>query len=323
MNLPLSPDQLRLFGIFFPRYLKSFQELIQNQTRFVHYTNAEGALSILKNRSFWMRKPQWMNDYREIDYGFECLDEAYSKSEGGKHFQKSMETAFPGVTKAILDNFNQWLFHYRNNTFVACVSEHDNHEDINGRLSMWRGYGSGTGVALVVKSHPFAMVSDALGAYSTPVVYLTPLEVAAHLEAIATSIDENADFVKSVPQGQIEYMVHEAFRYGMLCTKHPGFAEEREWRIVYSPDRDQKTVKLLPKSFENIGGVRQPVHSIPLADVPGYTDLSPQAILDRVIIGPSRFPGAHLETFRHALEEAGVQDVATKVVISDIPLRTF
>jgi hypothetical protein len=50
-------------------------------------------------------------------------------------------------------------------TFVACFSEHggtnwdasdrDHQEDAFGRLSMWRAYGRGSGVALVLNHKPF------------------------------------------------------------------------------------------------------------------------------------------------------------------------
>lgn len=36
-------------------------------------------------------------------------------------------------------------------SYITCFSEHLESEDKYGRLSMWRGYGKGTGIALVLK----------------------------------------------------------------------------------------------------------------------------------------------------------------------------
>lgn len=316
----LNADQLRLLQIFFPRVFDAYGRILQKQTRFVQYTRAESAIKLLRSGTVWMRKPQWMNDYREIEHGLDCLIAAYDRSEAGKRFRSALDKAFPNITKSIQDSFNPWVESYRSNTYVACVSEHDDEEDVNGRLSMWRAYGGGTGVALVVKSAPFTMVSDELGAYSSPVSYLDQAGVEAHFSTIADAIEKDMDFVQSRQQGEIEYLIHEAFRYGILCNKHPGFAEEREWRIIYSPDRDTK--KVLTKSIEVIGGEPQPVYRIPLKDISGYTSLAVADILDRIIIGPTRFPSAALESFRAELNALNVPDADKKVVVSDIPLRT-
>ena len=89
-----------------------------------------------------------------------------------------------------------------------------------------------------------------------------------------------------------------------------------------TPDRDEVQYKkhVLTKSVEVISGIPQPVYSIPLRSFEGY-DISIASILDRIIIGPSNFPGALLEAFWHELEASGVPDAKQKVFVSDIPLR--
>jgi hypothetical protein len=136
--MELGPDQMRLFSIFFRRAFEARMNVMQGQTRFVHYTRAEATLKILRSKSVWMRKTQWMNDYLDVQHGLDCLLHAYDKSDGGKRFQAAMEMAFPGITKKFQDSFNPWIQDYRWNTFVTCLSEHDDHEDFTGRLSMWR-----------------------------------------------------------------------------------------------------------------------------------------------------------------------------------------
>jgi hypothetical protein len=83
---------------------------------------------------------------------------------------------------------------------------------------------------------------------------------------------------------------------------------------------DQRDPKRMTKSIEIISGAPQPVFSIPLEALPGY-DISMPTILDRVIIGPTKFPDAVAESMIHELETAGVKDAGKKVFYSEIPLR--
>ena len=100
---------------------------------------------------------------------------------------------------------------------------------------MWRAYGGSSGVVIVLKSTPFTTASDALGAYSSPVAYFSKEDAGVHFDKIATAIEGDMDFVRSQQRHEIAALIHEAFRFGIICCKHPGFAEEREWRIVYNP----------------------------------------------------------------------------------------
>jgi hypothetical protein len=68
--------------------------------------------------------------------------------------------------------------------------------------------------------------------------------------------------------------------------------------------------------------VPQPIYKIPLKDIPeiGFFGSIP-SLINRVIIGPTEYPLALSEAFVQLLEEAGVQEAASKVCVSDIPLR--
>jgi hypothetical protein len=187
---------------------------------------------------------------------------------------------------------------------------------------MWKSFcPQNDGVALVINSAPFTAISDVLGAFSFPVSCRTEREVDDHFGQIAANIQSEMELVKNYPdRSRIEWMVHELLRFEMLCTKHSSFLDEREWRIVYAPDRDVREPKPLAKSVEKIGAAPQPIYSIPLEPLSGY-DISIPAILDRVIIGPAKFPDAVFESFEHELEQAGVKDARQRIFYSGIPLR--
>ena len=89
-------------------------------------------------------------------------------------------------------------------------------------------------------------------------------------------------------------------RFATLCTKHPGFAEEREWRVVYCPTLEQSPY--LIKDIAVVRGVPQPIYKIPLKDIPeaGFAGAIP-AQLSRVIIGPTQYPLALAEAFVESL----------------------
>jgi hypothetical protein len=54
--------------------------------------------------------------------------------------------------------------------------------------------------------------------------------------------------------------------FAVLCTKHPGFAEEAEWRVIHCPWWENSPHLL--KETELIQGVPQPVYKIALEDIP-------------------------------------------------------
>ena len=320
--MDLTPDQLRLSSAFFPEAVKQRLALVQNGGRFVHYTRAENALKIIRNKRMWMRKPQWTNDYLEIEHGFQSLHSMFHKGEGGKRFKAALGAAVPDWIEKVLTPFDKWITNYRRNSYVACVSRHESVDDLSGRLHMWRAYcPQGDGVALVVKSDPFTAISDVLGAYGFPVSYRDQKQVDDYFAEIAANVERESDFIRNYPEPvYVQFLIHELFRYEMLCTKHSKFFDEQEWRILYCPDLDQRDPRRMTKSIEIINGSPQPVFSIPLEALPGY-DISIPTILDRVIVGPTKFPDAVAESMIHELEGAGVKDAASKVFYSEIPLR--
>ena len=82
--------------------------------------------------------------------------------------------------------------------------------------------------------------------------------------------------------------------------------------------------KVLEMGIETISGVPQPLYKVPLSDKPeeGLIGIEIPAFVDRIIIGPSSFPTPIFDAFVATLTAAGVRDAFSRVVISNIPLRT-
>lgn len=313
-------DQDKLQHIFLP-YMSQMQARVRDcSIRFVHYTSAEAAMNILRTREVWMRKTSCMNDFMEVQHGAECLSMAYRTSEGDK-FKSALDDAFPGICHEIEELFNGWFPHFQTGTYLTCVSEHLDEEDAFGRLSMWRAYAKGRGVALVLNNTPFVNPSDALKAYTSPVAYRTDEQSAKDLGQIAEGIEQNLDFIRSKERQVIRDWVFHAFRFALICLKHPGFSEEREWRVVHSPQFEPS--QRLIKEVRAIQGMPQPIYKIPLRNVPeeGFMGAEIPELIDRIIIGPTDYSVAALEAFRDLLSEAGVDNPLDRISVSNIPLR--
>jgi len=194
---------------------------------------------------------------------------------------------------------------------------------LHGRLSMWRAFGGATTarVALVLKI-PLAVGSNqALNAILSPVGYFPDEDVAHELNSVSNNLRTNRDFLRGVDRNEFISIVFMMFVTAVVCLKHEGFHEEREWRIIYSPKRMPSP--LMESSVEVIGGVPQLVYKIPLENNldAGLSGIDLRDLLDRVIIGPSQFPWVMYEAFVAALDAAGVKDAASRVFASQIPVR--
>jgi hypothetical protein len=108
----ISSEQLRLTELFFPFAFRKVLEVNEKKTRFVHYTNADAALSILRNREVWLRQSTVMVDYLEVEYGLQRVVEAYD-GEPGEKLKSTLEAVVPGFVKRFEDHMNAWAPHIR------------------------------------------------------------------------------------------------------------------------------------------------------------------------------------------------------------------
>lgn len=262
-----------------------------------------------------------MNDFMEIEHGAACLKAAWD-SPAGQIFKNWLGQLFEGFLDRIVTQHNSDQIHLKNDTYLTSVSVHeDGAEDVYGRLSMWRAYGAPTSVALVVNPTAFMGRTEQLGAYSVPVIYQNHEEFLAWFAEWTSGLMAQTDLLRSIGPDEVSNYLIQAFRRILLCTKHPGFHEEQEWRIYHTPAFDGGPDKPLVKDFETIRGVPQPVMKIPLDPALGIPGLAVKELLNRVIIGPTEHSLPMYLAYRDALEKAGVEGAAAMVIASNIPLR--
>ncbi len=293
--------------------------------RFVHYTSADAALSILRSKRLWLRNTQSMVDYREVRHGYDMLHRHFNTSGRRERFIQAFAFA-PGVAEEALRGFDGWWSgNNALNIYVASLSEHDRSEDQHGRLSMWRGFGNPATprVAMVLSVPRESEALFGLKSMFSPVGYLTDAELDTEMAKVLGNIEREADYLKTVPPSLIRDHVFGMLYASVTCLKHEGFKEEKEWRVVYHPQIARSSHMEL--DLVSVNGVPQNIYKLPLdaqKDV-SLEDLDMMNMLERIIIGPSAYPfvlyQAFVEVLRNELSDPGA---TTRVVVSGIPIRS-
>ncbi|MEY1555202.1 DUF2971 domain-containing protein [Yoonia sp. R2331] len=319
-------DYLRIFN---PILAERYQTLANEKFDLVHYTSASNALRILNDQRVSLRNASLMNDFSEIDHGEKCIVEAWKSVHGRGNGQIPNGELFnllhdisPVIFPAVEQTFDKVLHQRRIDSFLLSLAEHDEKsEGTLGRLSMWRAYGGRTNVALVLNN--FSETPDeASGAFTVPVTYSNFEQFSTdHFPKLVAALRDNIETLKCMSPDQIARAVSWTLHTLSISIKHPGFSEEREWRILYAPwliSDDEIESRVV-----DIGGIPQKVFDL---------DLSPNRNTDRpwrqipnllkkVIIGPTEHPWVLYEAFVIELENLGISDAGSKVIVSEIPIR--
>lgn len=313
------PDLTKLVNIFLPGHMEKRSKVKSENIRFAYYTSADTAMKIIKNGKIWLRSTTVMNDFSEIKYGIELTKNAFS-GPSGKAFEQAINGVFPDIMEKAKSGFDPIKQHIQCKSYLTCLSVHKESEDTNGRLSMWRAYGD---IAIVIKYGFLINKTDLLNVNSTPVYYLDKKRFNSRLEQVTKGISENSDYLMQVGEDLVLTTIKLMFFLAAIGTKHPGFKEEKEWRIFH--DQTKNVEKQLPEEIVIINGVPQQILKLPFKIDPlndRDSDGDVAGLLDRIIIGPTQYPKVSRNAFVKLLVEAGVKDANDKVIESRIPLRT-
>lgn len=329
-SFAIPPNVLKLrrkiARIFLPNATKRAEKIGWDENspaRFVHYTSASAAMSIIASKSLWMRSTLCMADYREIGHGFDLLREVLSQKPLSKAFIDSLDACVPGVASEAFAGFDNAWGRVQRATYITCLSEHHADEDNHGRLSMWRAFAPGSARVAIVFSVPaFASAVQALSIIFSPVGYLTAAEVTEGLTAVTQNIQDNAEFLRGVDRPTVLSYAFSMLLSAVLSLKHVSFREELEWRAIHLPTIHPSD--LMKSSIKDISGLPQLVYEIPLdaTKSPALEELDFPRIFDRLIIGPTQFGLPMADAFASQLKDAGVKDAEERIWLSNIPIRT-
>ncbi|UWR50171.1 DUF2971 domain-containing protein [Phaeobacter inhibens] len=319
-----SEFEQKIFKLLFPYASKEIDTIENSGAKFAHYTSAEAAVSIIRNHTVWMRSAATMNDFSEMRYGQNLIDYAYRRTSNGQRLKAFLDLCHQGLADEFEDVFEKHKDNRLTQSYLISVSRHGDEngaEDQFGRLSMWRAYGGDTNVAFVFNNEPFFSPSNAVNAFTSPVFYCTEAEFFDEFQSVVQNLEDNFSLFSQLSRQELRERLFNAFHFAVLSTKHPGFAEEKEWRVIHSPKVHPS--KHIQPSVRCVSGVPQKVYDLKIRNYPDE-DIKGATLpefLHKIIIGPTQYPYPIYDALVSELEAAGVAAPESKVVVSDIPLR--
>jgi hypothetical protein len=287
-----------------------------------HYTTIQTLEAILRTNELWLSNPLFMSDIEEVRFGIR---------NGAQLFMNSteLESSCGKERTAILRSaFSQCYSQFDNehvlDTFVLCFSEHEQ-TDYDGLLSMWRGYGgNGSGAAIVFDTAKILATAD------SPLI-IAKVEYGTtekRQDWIAKRINQFGQIIgKADIQDDLLHLASEVFfdrlKLFSIFSKHSGFGEEREWRLVYM-NKERR-----PEKYEDwfsywVGprGVepKLKLKADAISDFPEENVRLPD-LIDRIILGPSLSSPLARNAVGKMLDVLRAPQLKARLCGSQIPYR--
>jgi hypothetical protein len=268
-----------------------------------------------------MRAAACMNDYREIRYGIDLFNHMfYGSPERKAHLMQIVEAfGWEGkLLEKLLLTINSDENTLVRRIFLTCISENEAGEENScGRLSMWRGYGRKTGMAFVLRAPVLFRPQNQLPLTVSPVEYLSQKKFERLLDDILFNVETHMEDLKQMDRSLLLKYFLDTVLFSVFSIKHPGFREEREWRVIYREDSGGLAHELV-----SIDGIPQRIYRIPLRrSCDSGSGLDMDALFDHLIIGPTEYADVIADAFICLLEELGFANAKERVLKSNIPLR--
>lgn len=288
-----------------------------------HYTSLSALEGILRDQKLWFSHPLLMNDSEEMRFGLE---------EGAKLFRASSELRdacggsreYDHLQMVFADRLESFFKEHARDIFVFCMSAHGS-DEVDGRLSMWRGYGdNGGGAALVFRGAALDRMRGS-PVWGMPVQYGSAADRLGRLQArlaILTELISNwgsgREVLSTCAIGWLEYL-----KVFAITEKHSGFAEEQEWRLVYVKefDREQKLVDAIDYALTSRG--IEPKFKLGFAQIAACCTAprDAQDLVDGVLLGPAQSSELAVTAAKRMTVLLGLPELESRVRASAIPFR--
>lgn len=195
-----------------------------------HYTNQHGFLGIISTGEIWATSVSDLNDRSEFEFAKKLAESLIgSRIEDESDDQKKRHLGY--LRNAVL-----------NSGINICVSSWSSRID---DLSQWRAYsGTGTGYSIDLKGSTLRELAKAQDFIFAACIYdkgtqervlgsLIDANLAQNIvwETAHPQPDDHERFMLEQNGGSFAYHIN---RYASLF-KHPGFADEHEWRLISKP----------------------------------------------------------------------------------------
>lgn len=278
----------------------------------------------MRSDEVWFSNPLFMNDIQELRFGILEGANAFRQHKGIEAASASPER-YKALRHAFEHYFDEFSNRHAIDTYVFCLAEHKQ-ENSDGLLSMWRGYGgNGSGIALVFDTGQLNPIEGMVPLIISKVSYASEQD---RFNWIESKLDEFAALLESysVPTDMLyiaAYQLFERIKIFALFTKHNGFSEEQEWRVVYLRERDhQNRVEHMLHYAVGPRGI-EPKLKFQARPIDGLTspDFSLEKIVAQIILGPTASNRLALESVRRMLLKLGKGALCDRVTASSTPFR--
>lgn len=259
-----------------------------------HYTSISTALKILESKEIWLGCTSDMNDLKEIRFFIEQLDSALEGRSGIDSTKKEL------FFKRIYDRIpNEY-------PYAFCLSRR--YDDV----AQWERYGDqAKGCCLVFDTRLFVEATNLSTSMFNEVFYTPDVTQHAHYQTIIDYLKTGDLRTFPSEEGLIDNLI--------LCAyfrKHPSFSSEQEvrWSNILRGMIDGATI--LPCMIEN---KKRKFMVVPLGRMCKKYDVEFESLFRKLIIGPRA--KSDMEGFKWHLSELGLEELSTKTIVSDCPLR--
>jgi len=199
-----------------------------------HYTGAPAIRGILQSGTIWASGAQYMNDWMEVVYGYDIIMNGLRELVEKRKLAKRSREVFRDVLRLMESPDSPFI-----DAYFAAFCEKGN------LLSQWRAYAGTQGFA--IEFDPLAIKGEltlttkalARNLRLAKVEY----DLARQQQNFRNLIGEIVETIehtkvgvnrKELPNTLVEFsrMVLSSWA---ATVKHPGFAEEQEWRMIFQP----------------------------------------------------------------------------------------
>ena len=317
----MTDDEIR--NLFAPLWVQGEDSFPNRRPLLAHYTSASVLESILRSNEIWFSHPLLMNDHQEVTFGLNAATQLLLMSDRIRAACGSQQR-FEILRNTFFDWFNRFVSEHLPSTFVLCFCEHAS-DDNDGLLSMWRGYGDqGRGVAVVFDTAQVVRRDD------SPLI-IAKVDYGSEDEQrdrVQMLLGQCADILENntIPDDKLvicSFFIFQRLKQFAIFTKHRGFREESEWRVVYM--RDIAGSELLNHMIGYSNGPRGLEPKLKLnieaiAGMPETDNLSLSTFVDRIILGPLSSPLA-MTACGNLVESFGHPALRGRIRRSTIPFR--
>jgi len=295
--------------------LQSYHEFLvqippENQNIY-HYTDLGALSSIVSGHDLWLTNSQYSNDEDESRHGYEVAAEVI-----GKCLRKAKRTR-PRDQEHI-DYVEVLVSLVKANPaqgfYICCFCEEDN------LLSQWRSYGAnGTGVSIAFDPMEFIRITGS----DMPLGLMRLWKVFYDRKQQSKIVQRAIEFTWEVrqPQESVEQLARraaDAIQFFIPTFKNPDFREERERRLIFTPDPG---CPVKPR-YRVARGMLIPYYSVrdlAEADTPGGRATPWPLPIRSLMVGPSAQKGLNVESVKMLLQQNGYETI--DIMASATPYR--